>query len=784
MTGLFFFALFQRNLAQENASIAQMNEELANQQRELAVSNERKALENELEARQQREVAEEQRAFAESQKSIAQAQRSAARAQIYQIQPDELYTSTLLAVASWKTYPTDEADEILRKNISLLPIPVNQMHQEGGINSLAFNAARDLFVTGGGDGRACVWKASDGEQVHCSTSPQSVNDAVFSPDGDFLVTGDASGEVQVIRTLDWSVIHTYTAGTIVWDVDISNDGDDLAITRDDSRITILELESGELRYDLYVTGKIRIASFSPNGRYVAAGSSAGVVTLWNLDAGGNPVTSGRHEGEVLALAFSPDSRYLVTGGDDGYAVAARTLDGRELYELLHEDSVTDVAFNPGNGSWFATVSNDRRVRLWNTTNGTERIRMSQDNLVEAVDVSANGQWLATTGADRTVRVWNASTGTQMFQIPIMDEGTVLGFGSDGNSLVAGDKSGQINVWDISVMPAPEYYLQFDSQVGSLQYSPSGEWLAVSAGTRVWVLDTEEVSDLTEAPSSSLNVVVLGNINSLAFSPDSNWLSVITDEGFVLVYNFLSNVQQTFITSGADHEIAFSPDSSQLFVLQSDGGIDAWNLRTREQIVAFAGGTMNTKSIAVGSAQIALGVENEIVILNESGERVYSIDSPGDHTLLAFNKDESLLASSNSEGFIEIWALEDDAASIVGSIRKETVHSMAFNPAGNRLAVGTTNTAYLIDIATVKEAARIPHSGIVTGISYSTDGTVIATSSLKAVQFWDATKIQSLGADDLVEAACQRVAANFSESQWNNLFGGEEYRVLCENLPVP
>ncbi|MDX1378188.1 MAG: toll/interleukin-1 receptor domain-containing protein, partial [Anaerolineales bacterium] len=168
MTGLFFFALFQRNLAQENANIAQMNEEIANQQRELALANERIALENELEALQQRAVAEEQRAFAEDQKLIAQAQRSAARAQIYQIQPDELYTSTLLAVASWKTFPTDEADEILRKNISLLPIPVNQMYQEGGINSLEFNAARDLFVTGGGDGRACVWKASDGELIHCS----------------------------------------------------------------------------------------------------------------------------------------------------------------------------------------------------------------------------------------------------------------------------------------------------------------------------------------------------------------------------------------------------------------------------------------------------------------------------------------------------------------------------------------------------------------------------------------------------------------------------------------
>ncbi|MDX1378065.1 MAG: hypothetical protein R3307_04380, partial [Anaerolineales bacterium] len=141
-------------------------------------------------------------------------------------------------------------------------------------------------------------------------------------------------------------------------------------------------------------------------------------------------------------------------------------------------------------------------------------------------------------------------------------------------------------------------------------------------------------------------------------------------------------------------------------------------------------------------------------------------------------------SSNSEGNIEIWELDTDTASLVSSIRKETVYSMAFNPTGNRLAVGTTNTVYFIDIATVEEAARIPQSSVVTGISYSTDGTIMATSSLKAVQFWDVTKIQSLDADDLVDAACQRVSANFSESQWNNLFGGEEYRVLCENLPVP
>ncbi|HKJ38360.1 MAG TPA: TIR domain-containing protein [Anaerolineales bacterium] len=788
MTGLFFFALIQRNLAQENEAfaneqkaIAQQNEEEANVQRELAEANEE-------EANTQRELADEQRKFAEDQKLIAQAQRSAARAQIYQIQPGELYTSTLLAVDSWKTSTSDEAEEILRKNISLLPIPIpfEQGQHAGGINSLEFNPSRDLFVTGGVDGKTCVWKASDGALVYCSEpSPGSVNDAVFSPDGEFLVSGDASGEVTIIRTLDWKILHTYPTGAVVWDIDVGGEGGkDIAVTRDDGKITLLDLDAGTRDYDLEVSGEVRIASFSPDGNFIAAGSSAGVVNLWNLETNATPTTSGRHNGEVLALTFSPDSRYIITGGADGYAVVARVTTGQELYRRLHEDAVTDVAFNPNDASWFATVSNDYRIRLWDTFDGDERLRMSQDSFVEAVDISSNDQWLATTGADRTVRVWNASTGAEMFRVPVEGEGKALGFGGDGSTLVAADKTGEINIWDISEMPAPESYLQFTDLIGDVQFSPSGEWFAASAGARFWVLRTEQLSTLTATPSTALNIKVTGNISSLIFSPNSKWLGISTDAGQVLVYNLETQIPKTFTSSGVEHDIAFSPGSVFLLMSQPEGGVDAWNLVTGDQTVAFAGGVQEVISMAVNSTQIALGVEDEILILNESGERVLSVESRGDHSLLAFNADGSMLASSNSEGFIEIWKLEDGAFNSVGSIQKETVYAMAFNPAGTQLAIGTTNTVYLLDPFTVEETARIPHAGIVKGISYSTDGSTMATTSLKAIQFWDLTKIQILYADDLVGAACSRLRANFSEAQWSNLFGDENYRLLCDDLPVP
>ncbi|HKI52998.1 MAG TPA: TIR domain-containing protein, partial [Anaerolineales bacterium] len=239
LAGLSYYAFQQRDLAIVNENNAKNSAIEADKQRALAVENQKQAEENQKLAEENAKAALIAKQDAENQKLIAQAQRSAARAQIYQSQPSELYTSTLLAVASRKTYPTDEANEILRKNISLLPKPVNQMYHEGTINSLEFNTEGDLFVTGGVDGKACVWRAADGEMIKCFTSPKAVNDAAFSADGKYLVTGDSSGEVQIIRTIDWTVQNTYNAGVIVWDIDISEDGKDIAVTRNDGRIAIV-----------------------------------------------------------------------------------------------------------------------------------------------------------------------------------------------------------------------------------------------------------------------------------------------------------------------------------------------------------------------------------------------------------------------------------------------------------------------------------------------------------------------------------------------------------------
>jgi len=776
MTILTLYAIQQSRLATDNAHRANDNAKEASKQADIASEKAKAALTSERQARKAQLDAEEQA-------KIAQAQRNAARAQIYQSQPGELYTSTLFALDSWETAMTDEAGEILRKNISLLPIPVKQMTQSGDIRSLEFNSNGDLFVTASADGTACVWKVSDGTRQFCTTSPKSVNDAEFSPDGKFVVTGDDSGLVQVIRIVDENIQYSFEYGTVISNVDISSDGKQLAVTRSDGKITFIDMSTGKRKYDLQAYGNLKVASFSPNGRYYAVGSTAGSVTLFNLETG-KIVSSGRHKGEVLALAFSPDSRFLATGGVDGYAVVARTLSGEEQYRLLNEDSVRDIAFAP-DSSWFATVSNDRRIRIWTTTNGDERLRMSQNSLVQAVRVSANGQWLATTGLDKTVRVWNASTGAEMFQIPLKGNGSVLGFSKDGKYLVAGDSIGAINIWDISVMPVPESYLQFDGLARALQYSPSGDWLAASDENQVWLLKPDQLSTLTGRPEGEPNFTLTGNVDKMVFSSDSKWLGISTDAGNVMLYSFDGKYARTIKSTGTvEYELAFLPEGGQLITGSSTGLVETWDLANGTKLETLYDEGSDITSIATSPNHIAFGMTGKVVILNSSLSLVTDLDSPGDHQNLAFSADGSSLASSNSAGLIEIWKYKNGNFAPSQSIRKDTVYSLAFNPQGTQLAVGTTSYTYLINPNTVTETARIPQSGTVYGVSYSVDGDTLVTSSLKAIQFWDLKKIETIESDQLVEAACSRLTTNFSKAQWSNFFGDEKFKVLCEDLPVP
>jgi len=769
MAILSLIALDQRSRALQNEAVA--------------IKNKQEAERNRLEALVQANAAKQAQARAEDSENIARAQRSAARAQIYQSRPGELFTSTLLAVDSWLRHESPEAEEILRENISLLPVPVAQESQLDAVNALEFSPGGDTFLTASGDATACMWRVGDGEKLFCVTSNGSVEDAAFSPVNDVFATGDASGLVMVVNSTNGEVLGRFDFGVPVWDVNISPDGKLLAAARDDSYITVIDLVMLKKDFELFTDGRLKVSAFSPNGRWIAAGSSIGSVILWNLETGKSS-SAPSHREEVLTVVFSPDSRVLVTGGADSTVYVSSVNTGQEYFHILNEDWVEDIAFSP-DSSWFVTVSDDRRIRVWDMRNN-EKIRMSQDSSVTGVEVSANGQWIATTGLDRTVRVWNAATGVEIFQIPLKDVGSAIAFSEDGKYLISGDRGGEIGIWEISGIPAPEKFIQFSGFTGSIRFSPSGDRLLASNENRVWSLNPEQLPPLTALSQIQPLLPPLKSIvRSVRMSPDSNRIAIFTDAGEIVLYNVNDKTTKVIPQLNLVTQFVFSFDGLRLFTGDLTGTVQVWDTETGGLVESWAAGDSEVTSIAAGKTFAAVGLLNKLVIFDAAGgEKVSEINNRGNHEVTVFSADGTLLASANSTGQINVWRGNGGRFDLMLSISSVPADTMVFSPDGSQLAVNGIDVVRLFDLSTGKEIKRIANAGIVDDIAFSADGQILITVSNKVVQFWDVGKMPAVPTGNLVATACSRVTANFDQAQWNALFGDEEYRVLCEGVKEP
>jgi WD40 repeat protein len=762
---------------------ASANEKLAQEQKILAQKNEKLAQKNAEIAQENADAAIKNQEIAEKNQVIAEAQRSAARAQIYQSKVGGLYISTLLALDSMRRSPSQEAEDILRKNISLLPVPIAQMEQSDIINALEISPSGDSFVTASADGTACVWELQDGKMRFCVDSPDAVEDAAFSPDGKIIATGDVSGEVMIVDAQTGELQDTFNYNIPIWDVNISPDGKSLAVARDDGRITFIALATRKFEFELLTFGGLYVTAFSPNGTWIAAGSNEGTITFWNL-RDGRVLTGPSHRGEVFEIAFSPDSSKLISGGSDSFAFMTQVSNGAKLFQITNEDWVEDLTFSP-DGKWFVTVSDDQRIRVWDTATGKEKIRMLQDSFLSSVEISPDGQWLATTGYDQTVRVWNAATGAEMFQIPINGDGNVLAFSKDGKYLISGDQIGEIHVWDISALPASTNYFQLESVASNVQYSPSGDWIAVSDEKQVWLLNKNQIATQSGIVQGPPILSFDAFIEEIIVSPDSKWIGVTTDEGEVVLYNVAARSKRTVEKFENVPAIVFSSDSTRLITGDFDGYVQAWDVTNGELLLDLLSNETEIMSLASAADQLAVGLQDKLLILDvQTGDTIAVIDSPGDHQLMAFSQGGSLLAANNTSGQIYIWQKQGDVFYLLRNIPSEQATSMIFNPHGDRLLVGALNNVFVIDPFTGGEITRIRHKDTVSGMSYSVDGNTLATSSLKAIQFWDMQKMSQFHRDDLIKAACNRLTQNFDAAQWTTFFGEEPYQVLCENLPVP
>lgn len=487
-------------------------------------------------------------------------------------------------------------------------------------------------------------------------------------------------------------------------------------------------------------------------------------------------------GSVTSVAWSPDGITLAAAGSAGvwlYDTADFTAEPRLLRGQTGE--LNAVAFSP-DGSKLASATSagwDPSVWLWDVATGDKLAALQDpDSAVMALAWSPDGKTLATGEAmpGNKVRLWDVATGkiveTQdRHSRPV----TSLAYSGDGAMLVSGSQDGTIQGWDPGAM-------QLLSTV-----SPLSEVRAVALKSDEALLAVGGMDRSIRLLSSAWSQVIMleggsGWVNSLAFSPDGNWLaSAISDNCQVELWN-LPAIKAALATNSAQNEIttvhlmghtseaisvAFSPDSQKLVSGSQDGTVRVWEVASGKTLAVLGGPTGDVNGLAFSPDGKTLasgyynheGLDADVIQLWDTAD--YKLDSTlalqdqAKIIRIAYRPDGAVLAVAANRAEVELWTPQ--AQQKTGELNPYTgqeamqgvPQSLAYSGDGKLLAVGYgDNIVRVWDTAAGQVTQTLTgHTGTPDAVAFSPDGKTLASASFFGgeLRLWDAVTGASLAA---------------------------------------
>jgi WD40 repeat protein len=245
-------------------------------------------------------------------------------------------------------------------------------------NGVAFLPDGERVVSCGFQEASILWDIARGAALQTFVSPRpdmkGSNGFAVSPDGRWVASSHGVYDIADGRPScffidkikndnpddDWLAMSSQIYGLA-----FSNDGRLLAgSTVYQGHIGIVDTENWEVVAHTQSPDSPFISvSFSPDGKYLAAGDDNGKVELWNVTPLKLIAVMGRHAARVKSVAFSPDGNQVVSSSDDK-TIALWNVGSRSLATRIgtHVAPVRSVAFSP-DGKHIVSGEHDKSVRV-------------------------------------------------------------------------------------------------------------------------------------------------------------------------------------------------------------------------------------------------------------------------------------------------------------------------------------------------------------------------------------------------------------------------------------
>jgi WD40 repeat protein/tRNA A-37 threonylcarbamoyl transferase component Bud32 len=580
--------------------------------------------------------------------------------------------------------------------------------------TVALSPDGSRLASGSADGLIKVWDRHSRREVFTlGGHTAAVTVVAFSSDGNHLASGSADGNVRIWDVARGENVLTWQAHTAgVTGLAFDPGGKRLASAGRG------EPGPGELK--LWDTGKgealasqtwhtlLAAVAFSPDGRRLVTAGHDGNIIAWDTTSL-KPV--GGFQGpkrlvQWTSVAFSADGEWVAAGSAAGLV---RVWDGKTAQDFLTPTgaSVSAVAFSSRDGRILAAACADNTVRGWFTKSGEPAFTLrGHRGAVMAVACSSDGARLVSASLDRTVKLWDIRRRDDDLTLRASAGFTSVAFSPAGPYLASATGDNALEFWDTTtgkqVVPWPR---SLPECVNGLSFSPNGVQLACA--------DSDGTVRVREAPSGRETRCLRGHkgpVHAVAFGPDGGRLASAGEDGTVRLWEVSSGLETFCLRGhdGADHALAFSPDGSRLASAGKDGVVRVWDTSTGQERLALIdhAGPVYAVAFSLDGRRLATAGKDEIVRVWDAatGELVHNLHGHlGAVRGLAYGPG-GRLASAGDDRAVRLW---DTAGHELLALRghRAAVRVVAFSRDGHRLAsAGDDRTIKVWDGTPLKEAS--------------------------------------------------------------------------------
>ncbi|MFL5338933.1 MAG: hypothetical protein ACJ8F7_02100 [Gemmataceae bacterium] len=589
------------------------------------------------------------------------------------------------------------------------------------------------------------------------------------------------------------------------------------------------------------------SALSPDDRTLVTTSPRGGLFGWDLKTG-QPAFRQFYSGidAHTPVAVSPDGNFILAGGlfrqhpDGRLLVQSARIGWRDLMWWTRDGEVAGLAgtsvqyWDPQTGDkvrevalgrafpWLVAVADGLLVG-WEPGGAEGELvafdlqRRREVARFSAIDVSGNdfhgaiapgGRALAVAlDRNKGVRLWDLDRPgvRETLSFPATagsDPVTALAWSADGRQLVAGTRSGRIELYDL----AGHSHKPLNAHVRAVKgihFTKNAQTLvSVSEDGRMRRWDVAAGRELPEPAGYAAAL-------RTAFSADGRRIAIADDEGRVDVWD-TGTGEKLFTPVGPDRvarHVAFLPDGQMLLTASAAGNLRAWNIAGVEVRAATLPGLIDTLTVSpdgrmlfagnadavwradvvggqpawrvpagrVGSSPLRVSPDGRTLAFEErpgSGngwrERILLVDTDSGATRQAleftrrgfeftgyhhegratFLPGARKLLTSHDDGTLRVWDLASGREEPRLNDRRALVTVHDLSPDGHWVAAGTDDGSIRVwELDTGQQVYRLPgHAGPVRDVRFSPDGRRLLSWGVDSVAYLWKLQPQSAGVD--------------------------------------